>query len=62
VVEQIMDKLLARHRQDRFADTTAAIEAMAQLLVLRGRTSGERELAALVTRLSTAEVAGAEDP
>lgn len=51
VVEEILNTLLARERADRYADASEAVDAMAQVLMLRGRTTGERELAELVAQL-----------
>ncbi len=52
VLEEVLNKLLARERDDRYADADEAVNAMAQVLMLRGKTTGERELAALVAGLA----------
>jgi serine/threonine-protein kinase len=62
VVEQIMARLLARDRGDRYADASEAIEAMIQVLILRGQTSGEREIAALVSGALRPGAQAADEP
>ncbi len=62
VVEQIMDKLLARDRGGRYADATEAIEAMTQVLILRGQNSGEGDIAELVSGSLRFGALGAGEP
>jgi serine/threonine protein kinase len=53
VLQELLAKLLARDRDSRYADASEALEAMAQVMILRGKTTGERQIATLLYELDT---------
>ena len=53
VVEELLTKLLARDRKDRYAHASEALGAMAQVMMLRGKTTGDRQIATLLYALDT---------
>ncbi len=53
VLEELLTKMLARDRDSRYAHASEALEAMAQILMLRGKTTGDRQIAALLNSLDT---------
>jgi len=54
VLEDLLTKLLARNRDDRYAHASEALEAMAQILMLRGKTTGDLQIATLLHTLDSA--------
>jgi len=53
VVEELLNKLLARDRNARFTSASEALGAMAKTLMLRGKTPGDLQLATLLNKLDT---------
>jgi eukaryotic-like serine/threonine-protein kinase len=53
VLEELLTKLLARDRDARYANASEALEAMAQILMLRGKTTGDLQIATLLHTLDT---------
>ena len=53
VLEELLTTLLARDRDERYPDASAGLGAMAQILMLRGKTTGDRQIATLVNDLDT---------
>ncbi|MFH2009542.1 MAG: protein kinase [bacterium] len=57
VLEELLNTLLARERSARYANASEALDAMVQLLILRGSATGERQIADFLDRLDKGDPA-----